>query len=122
MRRKLLTFFFVSSCCTVGVSVGTFAQNGHPSIGYQQITSLASATNLTVPTTGGQVAWALICAETAGVRWRDDGTAPTASVGQPLAAGQCFQYAGPLLTIQFIAQTGSPVLDISLRSLEAASP
>jgi hypothetical protein len=89
-----------------------FAQSGHPSIGYQQITSMASATSLTVPTTS-PVVWALICAETAPVRWRDDGTPPTATVGQPLAAGQCFQYAGPLAAIQFIAQSGSPVLDIT---------
>jgi hypothetical protein len=107
MMKRLAALF------ALFLSAPAMAQSGHPSIGYQQITSLASATNLTVPTTGGPVVWALICAETAGVRWRDDGTAPTASVGQPLAAGQCFQYAGPLLTIQFIAQTGSPVLDVS---------
>jgi hypothetical protein len=95
------------------LSAPALAQSGHPSIGYQQITSLASATSLTIPTTGGPVVWALICAEAAGVRWRDDGPAPTATVGQPLAAGQCFQYAGPLPNIQFIAQTGSPVLDVS---------
>jgi hypothetical protein len=31
------------------LSVPAMAQYGHPAIGYQQITSLASATNLTVP-------------------------------------------------------------------------
>jgi hypothetical protein len=95
------------------LATAAHAQNGHPALGYQQITSLASATNLTVPTANGFASWALICVETAAVRWRDDGTAPTASIGQPLAAGQCFQYAGPLATIQFIAQSGSPVLDVS---------
>lgn len=110
MKAKLT---LVLALLALGLAGPALAQSGHPSIGYQQITSMASATSLTVPTTGGPVVWALICAETAAVRWRDDGTAPTASVGQPLAAGQCFQYAGPLLTIQFIAQTGSPVLDIS---------
>jgi hypothetical protein len=109
--RKFLTFFFALAV-TVGVAASAFGQNGHPALGYQQITSLASATSLTVPTSSS-VTWALICVETAPVRWRDDGTAPTASIGQPLTAGQCFQYAGPLTAIQFIAQSGSPVLDIS---------
>jgi hypothetical protein len=106
MMKRLAALF------ALFLSAPAMAQNGHPAIGYQQITSLASATNLTIPIAGGPVVWALICAETAPVRWRDDGTAPTASVRQPLAAGQCFQYAGPL-TILFIAQSGSPVLYVS---------
>jgi hypothetical protein len=54
-------------------------------LGYQQITSLSSATALTVPT-GATVA--VIIPETQAIRWRDDGTNPTASVGMPLASGQ----------------------------------
>lgn len=109
MKRLLAASLFLALSC-----LGARAQNGHPSLGYQQIlaATLVSATNLTVPAAGGAV-WALICAETAGVRWRDDGTAPTATVGQLLTAGQCFQYAGPLTAIQFIAQSGSPILDVS---------
>lgn len=78
--------------------------------GYQQITSLSTATALTVPSYSTS---AVICAETANVRWRDDGTAPTTSVGMVLLAGQCFSYTGNLAVIKFIAQTDSPVLDIS---------
>jgi hypothetical protein len=41
------------------------------------------------------------------LRWRDDGTPPTASVGMPLYNGQQFQYTVPDFTlIQFITQTG----------------
>ena len=69
-------------------------QSGSPSylapVGYQQYTSLASATPLSSVPAGSTMA--LICAESAGVRWRDDGTDPTASVGQPVGAGQCFSY------------------------------
>jgi len=77
--------------------------------------SLASATSLTVPA-GSTIAQ--ICVETAGVRYRDDGTAPTASVGIPLvplssSVPTCFQYAGPLSSVQFIAISGSPTMDIS---------
>lgn len=80
-------------------------------LGYQQITSLASATNLTPPP--ARATAALVTVETAGVRWRDDGTPPTATIGMPLSAGQSFTYYGNLSAIQFIAQSGSPVLDVS---------
>src|SRR5271168_223028 len=60
--------------------------------------TLASATSLTVPT---NATIAQICVETSGVRYRDDGAAPTASVGMPVVPASstipaCFQYAGPL--------------------------
>jgi hypothetical protein len=76
----------------------------------QYALTVATATHLTPPATA---TIAQICVETAGVRYRDDGVAPTSTVGIPLAAGWCGPYAGPLSTIQFIAQTGSPTLDVS---------
>ena len=80
-------------------------------LGYQQITSLSAAAPLTVPA-GANLA--IIKASTAAVRWRDDGTAPTASVGMPMGTGDApLEYAGALSAIQFIAQTGSPALDVS---------
>lgn len=88
-------------------------------LGYQQITSLSSAQGLTVPSvdpaTGLNVTptFALITPETQGVRWRDDGTAPTASIGMPLAAGVTLQYDGDLKKIRFIEQSGSAKLNIS---------
>jgi hypothetical protein len=85
------------------------------SLGEQYINSatLASATGLTVPT-GATIAE--ICVETAGVRYRERGLAPTASVGMPAVATStapfCFQYAGPLNTVEFIAISGSPTMEI----------
>jgi hypothetical protein len=69
-------------------------------LGYQQISAatLASATNLTVPT--GAVL-AIIRCETANVRWRDDGTAPTASVGMPMTpTDEPFRYTANLAAIR----------------------
>ena len=85
---------------------------------YQQITSLSSATGLTVPQTdlnglACKPTLAIITAETQAVRWRDDETAPTASVGMPLAAGATLQYDGDLTKIRFIEQTASAKLNIS---------
>ncbi len=87
-------------------------------MGYQQITSLSAATGLTVPVTDKQgnkkqPTFALIVAESQGVRWRDDGTAPTASVGMPLAVGVPLQYDGDLTGIKFIEQAASAKLNIS---------
>lgn len=78
-------------------------------LGYQQITSLSSAQPLTVP--AGATS-AVITAETQAVRYRDDGTAPTASVGMPLATGTSIQYTGALTAIQFIEQTTSAKLNV----------
>ena len=90
-------------------------------MGYQQITSLSSATKLTVPARNlsglsGTPRIAIITPETQNVRWRDDGVAPTASVGMPLAAGVTLQYDGDLSQIQFIEQTASAKLNITYYS------
>ena len=56
---------------------------------------------------------AIITPETQAVRWRDDGVAPTASVGMPLAAGVTLQYDGDLSGIKFIEQTSGAKLNIT---------
>lgn len=87
-------------------------------MGYQQITSLSSAANLTVPVQtpdglNAKPVFALIIAEGQAVRWRDDKTEPTASVGMPLAVGVPLQYDGDLINIQFIEQIAGAKLNIS---------
>jgi hypothetical protein len=87
-------------------------------LGYQQITSLSSATGLTVPTRdlnglNQKPVIALITPETQAVRWRDDDVNPTASVGMPLAAGVTLQYDGDLTKIKFIEQTASAKINVS---------
>jgi hypothetical protein len=93
-------------------------------LGYQQITSFSSATGLTRP--GDNAVIAVIQVEgvagTDSVRWRDDGVAPTTSVGMLIdgtnAASTSPQpapmvYSGDLTAIQFIVAAGSPKLNIS---------
>ena len=79
-------------------------------LGYQQITSLSAAANLTIPLGATR---ALITPQTQNVRWRDDGTAPTASVGMPLSVGATLSYDGDLNRLQFIETTASAALNIS---------
>ena len=79
-------------------------------LGYQQITSLSSAQGLTVPTGATR---ALIAPLTQSVRWRDDGTNPTASVGMPVSAGTYLSYDGNLQNIKFIEITASAELNVT---------
>ena len=74
------------------------------SIGYQQMTSLSSATAPTVP--AGSL-YALVQAEAVDCRWRDDGTAPSGTVGMLLSAGAPQGFTGgQLSTVQFIQTSG----------------
>jgi hypothetical protein len=79
-------------------------------LGYQQITDLSSAVGLTIPS-GATLA--LIVPETQNVRWRDDGTNPTASVGMPIFVGASLSYDGDLNRIKFIQEAASAKLNIS---------
>ena len=79
-------------------------------MGYQQITSVSSATGLTPP--NGALK-AMIVAENNSVRWRDDGVDPTATTGMPLANGAFFGYDGDLRRIKFIDQVSGAKLNIS---------
>ena len=79
-------------------------------LGYQQITSLSASTGLTVPAGATR---AIIIAESQGVRWRDDGTAPTASIGMVLPVLVTLSYDGDLSRIQFIQQAASATLNVS---------
>lgn len=85
--------------------------------GYQQIAAatLTAATKLTVPTgpNGQPPTYAVIQCNGGAVRWRDDGSAPTSSIGMSIPTGSELDYYGDLSIIQFIASTSSPVLDIT---------
>ena len=72
--------------------------------GYQQLTVSNSAVGLTVPT--GALT-ALIQCEGAGVRWRDDGTDPTATVGSIIYQTVTLPYEGTLSRFKVIRSTGA---------------
>lgn len=78
-------------------------------MGYEQITSLSSAQGLTVPT--GSDFCTLQC-ETQDVRMRDDGTDPTASVGQYLVANTIYEYYGDMSAVKFIETSASAKLNV----------
>ena len=79
-------------------------------LGYQQITSLSASTALTVP---DGATLAVVTPESQSVRWRDDGIAPTASVGMPLTLLTTLSYDGDLKNIRFIQQAASATINVS---------
>ncbi|HTW34171.1 MAG TPA: hypothetical protein VMD53_06110 [Rhizomicrobium sp.] len=80
-------------------------------LGCQQITSLSSAVGFSSIPAGATLASISVEGQT--VRYRDDGTAPTASVGTPLPAGlTAWPYSGSLSAIQFIQVAPSATLDV----------
>jgi len=80
-------------------------------LGYQQLTSMSSATPLTVP---AGTTLAIFKAEAQSVRWRDDGTAPTATVGMLLATTDTpIFYYGTIVNLQFIQATAGAILNVT---------
>ena len=78
--------------------------------GFQQLTSISASTGLTVP---GGAKYAVLCAEAQMVRLRDDGTAPTASVGFNLVVGVPYVYCSQDLTkAKVIQSTAGSILNV----------
>lgn len=79
-------------------------------LGLETITGLSAAKSLTVPT--GAV-YAEIAVEGAAVRWRDDGTAPTAAVGMPMAVGTHRFHTALLSALKLIEQAASATVTVA---------
>ena len=86
---------------------------GLRALGYAQVAAggLNSAIALPSIPAGAQVA--IIKPATQAIRFRDDGTDPTASVGYPVAVGAEYIYsASSLGAVKLIASTAGAALDI----------
>jgi hypothetical protein len=86
-------------------------------LGFRQIGSsaLGSAAklsaNCTIPVGATMV---YLQAESANVRYRDDGAAPTTAIGNLILSGNPgIFYNGSIKALQFIGASGSPVLDVA---------
>lgn len=102
-----------SLSCPGGLTACFKPGNSMTRLGYQQFT-VATATALpSIPT--GTFEALLVC-ETQTVRWRDDGTNPTASVGMPLIANQAFPYMGnatSLAAMRIIQTTATATCNVT---------
>jgi hypothetical protein len=90
-------------------------------LGYVQLTNLGTAKTLgTIPK---NALWAVLTAEGAAVRFRDDGTAPTATVGQLITTTDPpFTYTGQLGNVQVIGTAGGAILNVSLYGTTKQTP
>lgn len=88
-------------------------------LGFAQVTGINTAAKFADNTTNlsGTIPagtnWILIQAEGQAVRWRDDGTDPTATVGQLLAAGDSIGYQTAITKIKFIAAVAGGTVNVS---------
>ena len=90
--------------------VGTPGGAGTYNLNATNTASSAASTSGGIPPGANE---AVIESDTAAIRYRDDGAAPTTAIGQPIAAGGSTFYTGTLSALQLIAQSGSPVVNIS---------
>lgn len=77
--------------------------------GWQLISDLSAAIGLTVPY-GAE--YALLQPETQAVRFRDDGTDASATVGMVIAANEKYLYKGDLSAISFFEDAASASLNV----------
>lgn len=84
--------------------------NARNALGYEQLTGLTSAKALTGQA-GARVA--LIEVEGADVRWRDDGTSPTASVGMVLLEDTGMVYVSDPSKLKFIEVSATAKVNVS---------
>lgn len=75
----------------------------------QYALSVNPATALTVPS-GAR--YAVVCSETATVRYTTSGTTPTGSTGMQLPSGTCVPLCGAPVLAAFQAYSGSGTLDV----------
>lgn len=113
VRRSTAPMYLVDP--SLGIAVRPGAAPRYTPLGYCQLTSMSSSTGL-ASCAGGVPATATVaqlCVEAQAVRYRDDGTAPTATIGMPAAAGTCFPISGNLSAIRFIQSTAGAILNVS---------
>lgn len=85
---------------------------GMQPLGYQQFAagSINTAASLTVP---AGTAVVILEPEAQVVRFRDDGTDPTTTVGMPLQVGESYQYTGASpAAIRVIAAVAGGILNV----------
>lgn len=79
--------------------------------GYTQVTSVSASTAL--PTAPAQSRMVLIQPESQNIRWRDDGVAPTATVGTLLIANDVLHYSGDFSAFRMIEVTASAKVNVT---------
>lgn len=86
--------------------------------GFEQVTvssaSIGFTSTLAYPTGGLAADMAVVDVETNAIRYRADGTAPTATVGSPVASGASFTVCGAptIKAVRFIRQSSDATISV----------
>ena len=93
-------------------TISRYTPKGFCTLGSLAASQLLSSCAGGIPTGAN---YAVICAVSQGVNWRDDGVAPTAANGggMPLVAGSCFAYNADMTALRFIQTASSAVINVS---------
>ncbi|MGQ0668558.1 MAG: hypothetical protein ACT4PO_02605 [Actinomycetota bacterium] len=91
---------------------GVREQNLQPK-GYENITGLSVVKGVTLTGAAAGTRYLLLKTETQPVRWRDDGTDPTAALGILIDVGDEFWYTGDPSAIKFIETAVSASLHVA---------
>lgn len=87
-------------------------QRAKDALGYQQITDLSAAVGFATIPAGAETA--IVQCQTQNVRYRDDGSDPTAAVGMILVANTFYEFTvGQLARMKFIEVLASAALNVS---------
>ncbi len=90
---------------------------GRTPLGYAQKNVAAVSTGLPAPPNPyslADVTYSILTPATVDIRWRDDGTAPTAAIGYPLKVGSELAYDGDPLAFQMISVGAATNVDVTL--------
>lgn len=105
----------IALCAALLAPVAAHADSGIRRVpcGYWQA-AVTTLTPVAVPAScGTNPQLAVIKAEAQAIRYRDDGTAPTTTVGQPIAVADApIQYEGTITALQFIAQVSGGIVNV----------
>lgn len=118
MIRRLVRYtvagLLLASAAKAQVPVGPPVQSApyaYAPLGYQQMASLASATFL--PNIPASAIYAFVVCSGQAVFWRDDGVAPTTTVGNPLPVNtQIIFSTKPLSAVQIIQAVASATCNV----------
>lgn len=83
-------------------------------LGYQQVTATGAAFGLSLPASRPGLSLVLIQAEAQALRWRDDGTDPTAAIGYLIPVNGELRYTGKNPgALRLIAAAGGAIANIT---------
>lgn len=111
---KKLWFCVIAFCMCGGAALAQTAAYVWTPLGFQALAvTTGSAASLTIPALSAP-RLVEICLEGNQIRYRDDGTAPTTTVGELVTYSltPCFPYSGSISAIQFIATVTPTTLDV----------